>query len=114
MISSTLSKLLCAIICNNHLSLPPIKLELSPVDVDVDTDPLVLGSKVEVVEGTVKSDPFEPVNVDQDGKEEVELVEFELGLELDEGAGGGLDEVRLDSNRGESKGETRARENDMF
>ena len=59
----------------------------------------------------------EPVNVDQEGKEEVDVLvdaEWELELELEfdvDGllGGAGREEVNGSSYKGESRGETRAR-----
>ena len=61
----------------------------------------------------------EPVNVDQEGKEEVDVLvdaewewEWELELELDVDGllgGAGREEVNGSSYKGESRGETRAR-----
>ena len=61
---------------------------------------LLLGSVALVGEGP-RSPPLEPVNVDQDGKLEVEVL-FDAG-------GVGRVEVKDSSNKGASRGETMAR-----
>ncbi len=50
----------------------------------------------------MRSDPLDPVKVDQEGKEDVVLF-------VDDGGAAGREEVKGSSNSGESRGETRAR-----
>lgn len=99
MTSSTLSKLLCAIICNKCLS-PPNPAPPAPLDGRPDPVPLkrprfppILASPG----GGPKSEPFEEANVDQVGK-----LLFWVG-------GAPRDVVNWISNNGESCGETMAR-----
>ncbi len=69
MTSSTLSKLLCAIICNNHFSeLAPPADPPGPATTPR-FPPIVLAG---LGSGGVISFPLIPVNVDQEGNEDVE------------------------------------------
>lgn len=111
MISSTPSRLLKAIICNNALSPPgpgggpfaPVDIAPPPPDAPI---PAEAASRLllDLDSLSPRSTPLTPVKLDQDGNaEEVE--------EEDDAEGGGIgrEDVKWLSYSGESVGETRAK-----